>query len=520
MRVATAAVLDKARETREFLEEQQIGKLSLRMRGGDRASGEGRLSGEQIDGAELIVRSFLATDEATHLRGATPFLGEPGVKAPPHFERKAPVKRAKIKIQLVKAGIEKVCAGKPKVDAVAVGHYIGVAPQNAELALDRAISKAGADDGSKLLITALHRRGAISGVLGQNMQLVDTRDPSRVIVLAGMGQPGGFRRAGINRAGPRTGVDARSFGSLQTVLIGSGAGNLPVADACARGFEASANCMMPHPCTSRLSKSSPLSIFPRQIFCSFTVRWSKRRQFLLRTPKCWRSITPNRKSSREYGESRRIGISREGSSRAAEGSRIWSTRLPCGTHPADSSSARSSLNSPLSLRMLRCPSVTQINPQLIDEANNQLPEASDFAVQLNRGNLMGRLLLPQDLREAVMRPCVPLVVTVDATTARIHWEMISLGPAARPAILRRIFFSALDAALPGNCGLASLPCPNRPIISRRALRVLVIADPAGDAPLPGAQEEGESVAAIFEQFGHSAHVEVVPLLPDPVRPLA
>ena len=111
-----------------------------------------------------------------------------------------------------------------------------------------------------------------------------------------------------------------------------------------------------------------------------------------------------------------------------------------------------------------------------------------------------------------MRPCVPLVVTVDATTARIHWEMISLGPAAQPAILRRIFFSALDAALPGNCGLASLPCPNRPIISGRALRVLVIADPAGDAPLPGAPGEGESVAAIFEQFGHSAHVEVVPLL--------
>ena len=41
--------------------------------------------------------------------------------------------------------------------------------------------------------------------------------------------------------------------------------------------------------------------------------------------------------------------------------------------------------------------VTQINPQLIDEANNQLPAASDFAVQLDRGNLIGRLLLPYGL---------------------------------------------------------------------------------------------------------------------------
>ena len=75
--------------------------------------------------------------------------------------------------------------------------------------------------------------------------------------------------------------------------------------------------------------------------------------------------------------------------------------------------------------------VTQINPQLIDEANNQLPAASDFAVQLDRGNLIGRLLLPEDLREAIMRPGVPLVITVDATTARIHFEMISLAPASQ-----------------------------------------------------------------------------------------
>ena len=272
--------------------------------------------------------------------------------------RKAPVKRAKIKIQLVKAGIEKVCAGKPKVDAVAVGHYIGVAPQNAELALDRAISKpermtARSCSSLRCIVVAPFPS------LGQNMQLVDTRDPSRVIVLAGMGQPGGFRQAELTVLARELvwmlGRSARQH--LQTVLIGSGAGNLPVADACARGFEASAErCMMPHPCTSRLSKSSPLSIFPRQIFCSFTVRWSKRRQFLLRTPKCWRSITPNR-GSREYGESRRIGASREKAVRELRKA-LESGAPDCRVEPIRLTVRlqEDSLNSPLSLRMLQCPS--------------------------------------------------------------------------------------------------------------------------------------------------------------------
>jgi hypothetical protein len=79
--------------------------------------------------------------------------------------------------------------------------------------------------------------------------------------------------------------------------------------------------------------------------------------------------------------------------------------------------------------------ITQINPQLVDEANNLLPAASDIAVQLDRGNLIGRLLLPQDLREAIVRPGVPLVATVDATTARIHFEMIALASASQAKCL-------------------------------------------------------------------------------------
>ena len=51
---------------------------------------------------------------------------------------------------------------------------------------------------------------------------------------------------------------------------------------------------------------------------------------------------------------------------------------------------------------------TRLNPQLIDEANNQLPGASDYRAQDAKGHLLGRLLLPRDLRENVIKPPTPL----------------------------------------------------------------------------------------------------------------
>src|SRR5206468_10549105 len=58
------------------------------------------------------------------------------------------------------------------------------------------------------------------------------------------------------------------------------------------------------------------------------------------------------------------------------------------------------------------------------------------------------------------------------------------------------------------------PLPEPALASGRPLRVLVVGDPAEDAPLPGAQEEGEAVAGIFEKLnsGSSQGVEVVALI--------
>ena len=78
----------------------------------------------------------------------------------------AAVKKATRKARLA-IDVEWADITKAEGDAFVVGHYIGVLPQNAELALDIALS--GTSKPSRLVLTDLTRRGAIRGALGDVM---------------------------------------------------------------------------------------------------------------------------------------------------------------------------------------------------------------------------------------------------------------------------------------------------------------------------------------------------------------
>lgn len=157
---------------------------------------------------------------------------------------------------------------------------------------------------------------------------------------------------------------------------------------------------------------------------------------------------------------------------------------------------------------------TRIDPALVDEANNQLPIVESFAHQLDLGNLLGRLLLPTDMRDLTFKQSAPVVLALDATTARIHWEMLADQAAGNITCFVPEHFLGTLFGLTKQLRTTFAQLPEPPLISGRALRVLVAADPNEDAPLPGAQEEGEAVAAIFEEFGRERNrrVEVVRLL--------
>jgi hypothetical protein len=152
-----------------------------------------------------------------------------------------------------------------------------------------------------------------------------------------------------------------------------------------------------------------------------------------------------------------------------------------------------------------------LDPRLVSEANDELAGAKSDD-QRQCGRFLERLLIPGDIRERIYTPA-PIVLMLDATTARVHWEMIARSDAradARAATNADRFNS--DDFLGTRYGLTRqlrttfAPPPEPPPPPKRTIRVLIVADPAEDAPLPGAQAEAEEVAATFESF-NDVHAE-------------
>lgn len=151
-------------------------------------------------------------------------------KAPRGPEEGKPARTAgKVRLMI---DVEWADITKADGDAFVVGHYIGVMPQNAELALDRVLS--GTNDRSRLVLTDLTRRGAIRGALGD--VLFFPLPHGKQVVLAGMGRPGLFGEAQLKKLARSV---AETVGRLMkrptvcAVLVGSGYGNLLIRESVA-----------------------------------------------------------------------------------------------------------------------------------------------------------------------------------------------------------------------------------------------------------------------------------------------
>src|SRR5690606_24231709 len=112
-------------------------------------------------------------------------------------------------------------------------------------------------------------------------------------------------------------------------------------------------------------------------------------------------------------------------------------------------------------------------------------------------------------------------------TARVHWEMVAqagfsgtlamLPHESRSSDWMQESFWGTARGLTRQLRTTFAPPPEPPPPAQRLLRVLVVADPAKDAPLAGALEEGYEVAELFERFNRVHQqglnrVEVVRLL--------
>jgi hypothetical protein len=138
--------------------------------------------------------------------------------------------------------VEVVWGDVTRVDAdvYAVGHYRGVLPQRAELALDRVVSGTAPDDEGfdrrRLVITQHTRRGILRGALGDVSFFPwgESRGAGRIVAVAGMGYPGTFDVTALRRlvSGVIVAVSALPRArTISSVLIGSGEGTLTIHEA-------------------------------------------------------------------------------------------------------------------------------------------------------------------------------------------------------------------------------------------------------------------------------------------------
>jgi len=402
----------------------------------------------------------------------------------------------------------------PAVDAISVGHYRAVRPINAELALDRVISAPLGPvngEGKALLITDLSERGTITGELGQPFLIPDFRDAQsiasgRLVAVAGMGDTGCFGEPeltvlvrelvwSLSRLGKR---------HLASVLIGSGAGNLEVPEAVSawvRGFKHALTGVSDTKCLNTITfvEYDPERV--RQI--DIVLRDIKGRLDQERMKINYEGFSQEelRKviKKREEERIRNLSNRKKGEERE-EKLAIAPTRL---TVSLDGDTYRyGALTEDASVPERD----VDLDPRLVTEANDQIAAEYDLCRQQDRAIVLGQLLLPQELRPHLSTRA-PLVLLLDRKTAGIHWEMVSLpgtnlsapgtGGERQPDEME-CFGTTRGVTRQLRTGFS--PPPEPPPPPQRVLRVLVVANPAVDAPLKGAEEEGSEVAAIFESY--------------------
>lgn len=420
------------------------------------------------------------------------------------------------------------------VDAISVGHYIGVQPQAAELGIDYAISSALvghelsrdlAEAKQDLILTQYTDRGIIQGKLGQPFILPDPRPPKgrktgttgRLIALAGMNEPGRF---GV----PELTVLARelcwALGRLNkvhlaTIVIGAGEGNLALRDAMSGWLTG----------IRRAVSGSSFDEGRRLLRVTFVERDPRK---VLRLDRLISEEQSHHKKHKTRFDIRYKGFSKtevealqKKGYQAARAELKTSWKKISEDDDGRGVPARVTLSLDKDEKTYHFGAITDtasvperdtvIDSKLVWQANDELAGEQKPAMQLERGRFLEGILMPHDLRQHLYTR-VPLVMMLDSTTARIHWEMvaqpsISTGSAnGTGATNGSGGFEFAEDFLGTTRGLTRqlrtnfAPPPEPPPPPQHMLRVLVVADPAADAHLPGAQEEGAMVADLFERY--------------------
>ncbi|HWS88938.1 MAG TPA: CHAT domain-containing protein [Pyrinomonadaceae bacterium] len=459
--VSRSARAEGARWTRGAAGQEVGGELEVIAR---RTAEKQATREEQRDAEIILQRAVLGQDiDPEEI---------PQVAAREETARKR-AKSIRLEVKAVRGDITRVQA-----PLLVVGHYQGAAPAGgAEGALDAAIG---------YWITRANDHGMIGASLGQLFFIPAGAGRMRggAVLLAGMGEPGKFRRDGdarflmmnVTLAAATLGLDR-----FATVVIGSGLGNMSKESALRGMMQGVCEALhrLPH---------DPRPPLRQLLLVEYDDRLYDEIVDLLRK---FEKQPPVEELELKVSEQRLPRASR----------RSAAPRPPDVNDETDETRINiERAGDTLRFSALTADAVIPVRdeafkPKYAYEAAERLMASLKQEEQEKYGQLLYTYLFPPDFHQ-VIDTGRPLTLVLDRATAGLPWEMACfrgpqgmsfLGPDLK---LTRQFRTRLSSA-PG-----VTPPP------KRRLKALVIADPARDADLqlPGALREGREVVRVLNEF--------------------
>jgi pimeloyl-ACP methyl ester carboxylesterase len=436
-------------------------------------------------------------------------------------------------------------------DVYTVGHYQGVRPQRAELALDKAVS----GDSDRLVITEHSRRGTLRGALGDvdYFPWGDPRHRGRVVAVAGLGRPGSFNLAALRRLIRELVLSVSLLPNAETVcsvLIGSGEGTLSIHDAVQGLADGIAEALSTTTITTGIRKLRVVELersraheILAELKCVAESESLAPRIHLriagdvIRAPggrvsneallqevlavSARAAKAPSGAKTRAAVETILEGITdaklRNQTRRALENleDRV---RVSYGRAESSSQQVPARVSVLEESGVIRMAAITEtatvaertvsVDPKLIDEVVATVNDP-DTEPMPHFGTFLLRLVVPREFRPLLAQES-RFVFEVDRTTAKIHWEMLARDVAAPPEA------EPLGVQVEVARQLRTTYSPP-PIEARRRegpLRALIVGDPGDPTEghnLPGARDEALRVREIL--LGH--RVEVTALIGAP-----
>ncbi len=410
----------------------------------------------------------------------------------------------KLRLNICRCAIEDIgterspAMGDLKVDAISVGHYLGVMPVFAELALDRAIS-AGVVPGVKAeaptsdedesdalgLIAQFTQRGLLRGELGRPFFFPDPREPERLIAIAGMGPVGRFGEPELTVLAREMFWSLAMMGKkhLASVLIGSGSGNLDTEAALRAWLRGVAFAITNRPDVPKLEE---LTFVERHPDKAEDVRAAALKlQPVLHGLGLDIEVTPAVEIPQD-------GSGVPGVKQHSPRPRHVATRVAVELQDAFYRFSAMSYDASWPERALK------LNLDLVQQANNSLSIQGDPDGARGWGSFLFKYIFPAELQSRLSSGGAPIVLACDSNLAQIHWELLVAPDSAVAAV--------------GDCFLGIAPgitrqlrnnfegIPEPPPPSRRIIRVLVIGDTCYENPLPGAAAEAAEVVRVFQEL--------------------